>query len=69
MILILVSAEYERVCTEYEQLKAEFEKASAEYERLKGLVALTHFEDVSLQSKYTLRFFSKWEANPTKFTT
>jgi len=64
-----VSAEYERVSAEYEQLKAEFEQASAIYERLKGLVALTPFEGVSLQSEYTLRFFSRWEANATKFTT
>jgi DNA-binding transcriptional ArsR family regulator len=61
-----VSVEYEQVSAEYEQLKAEFKQASAEHERIKGLVALTRFEDVSLQSKYILRFFLRREADATK---
>jgi len=51
------------VCyTQYQLLN----QISAEYQQLKELVELTRVEDVSLQSKYELRFFEGWEANATK---
>jgi len=51
------------VCyTQYQLLN----QVSAGYRQLKELVKLTSIEDVSLQSKCTLRFFKGWEANATK---
>jgi len=50
------------VCyTQYQSLN----QLSAEYRQLKELVELTRIEDVSLQSKYELRFFKGWEADAT----
>jgi len=50
------------VCyTQYKSLN----QLSAEYRQLKELVELTRIEDVSLQSRYELRFFKGWEANAT----
>jgi len=44
----------------------EYKQLEAEYEDLNELVTLTQIGDVSLQSKYTLRFFSRREANATE---